>query len=150
MKNVTKIFSLTIVAMLLFSFCFLFSGCSSANDESDDSLTVEGTYKFASMRLFEEIDGTDFSATLEAGDTYMGELLSEDTMVITLNSDGSVVAVATSVSSGTEEKMTQVGSWVNGADNTVVITFDGSSMSCKCDGKTLIIEDQMLSMTLKK
>ncbi len=150
MKNSTKFLNLTIVAMLLFGFCFLFSGCSTTHDEPDNSLAIEGTYKFASVSFFEEIEGTDFSATFEAGDTYMDELLTEDSMVLTLNKDGSAVVVVSSVSDGTEEKMTQVGSWVSGADNTVVITFDGSSVSCTCDGKTLIIEEQEMSMTFKK
>lgn len=136
-KKATRFLSATVLAMFLLSFCFLFAGCSAK---------IEGTYKFSSMHYSE--GGMDLD--IKVGEQFMGAItLNEDFCVMTLNEDGSVVATISAFSMG-DESETQVGTWVKGADKTVVITFDGESQTCECDGKTLSFEEDGMKMTLKK
>lgn len=153
MKKATRFLSATVLAMFLLSFCFLFAGCSAK---------IEGTYKFSSMSFTEEVSGgVSVDVTVNVGEKYDDEVLTEDYYVITLNEDGSAVFYEQNemiMNYFTGESYTytnvQVGTWVNGADKTIALTFDGSSISCKYDGKTLSFEyfedGAPKTMTLKK
>ena len=136
-------------AFFIFGGCYLpdgtqMQGCNMQACNMQGCITTQvdmsGEYKFYSMSY--EEDG--MMVELKAGEKFMGSIvLTEDFMSITLYQDGS----AKMVSAG--ETMNG-GSWKKVDDSHVEITFEGSSETFVCDGKTMTIDQDGVKVVLKK
>ena len=128
----TKRFLTTLFIGVFMCVCLLFSACAK----------TEGTYKFKSMSYQE----SGVTVELVAGEKFMNSItLTEDFMVITLEESG----IATMVSA-TAPGEGGTGTWLAKEDKKVEITFNGETMVCDCDGKTLSIDVDGVKMILEK
>ncbi len=101
------------------------------------SCGTAGTYKFKSMDTL--------LGTVEVGEKYLGQEVTEDFIVITLNDDNTV--------SFTKEGETSQGTWKDGEeDNTVVITVANViNITATLDGGTMVFDWDLLGkVTLEK
>ena len=128
----TKRFLTTLFIGVFMCVCLLFSACAK----------TEGTYKFKSMSYQE----SGVTVELVAGEKFMNSItLTEDFMVITLEESG-IATVVSATASGE----VRTGTWLAKEDKKVEITFDGETMVCDCDGKTLSIDVDGVKMILEK
>lgn len=133
MKKIRRLF-MAIAAFCTLCVSFVLAGCSAS---------TEGTYKFYSMKG--EKNGIQIE--IEVGEKFMGMMtLTEDFITMTLNEDGSVAAI--SKTNGEEEIST--GLWIKSGEENIAITLDGETKNCACDGKTLTIEVDGMTLILKK
>ena len=101
------------------------------------SCGTAGTYKFKSMDTL--------LGTVEVGEKYLGQEVTEDFIVIILNDDNTV--------SFTKEGETSQGTWKDGEeDNTVVITVAHViNITATLDGGTMVFDWDLLGrVTLEK
>lgn len=104
-----------------------------------------GSYYFDSMMI--ESDGVVKEYKL--GDVLpWGVVATKDVRIIRLTSNGSALLRLQ------EDKDGAPGTWeaVEGEPDKITITIDGESMSCECDGSTLVVyyADGSCIMTFKK
>ncbi|MBQ2740597.1 MAG: hypothetical protein IJF39_03125 [Clostridia bacterium] len=127
----TKRFFNAIAVGIIFCICCLFCGCAKA----------EGTYKFSKMSYTEN----GILVELEAGEKFMGMMtLSEDFMVLTLNADGTATL---KINSDGEETLT--GTWKMVDSKNIELMF-GESQTCVFDGKTITLDMDGTTISLKK
>ena len=121
MKKV-KMLLVSLLTVVICLFCLV--GCGTA-----------GTYKFAKLE-------TTVLGTLEVGEKFMGEELTEDYMVLTLNSDNTF-----SLSSDDEDN---VGTWTEKAGK-VTLSVEGKALTtATLNGNDLTFELFGQKITLKK
>ena len=124
-----------VLTVMLFLVCLLVPACSAKSQA--------GTYKF--NRMTGDMGG--MSVDLEVGEEFMGMItLTEDYMTITLNEDGTAVSETNAMG----ESMTINGTWTSKSSNEIDLTFEGETVACSCDGTTLSMEQDGLSVVLKK
>ena len=126
----TKALLLTILSCLIACCLFLFAGCKK----------TEGTYKFNQMSYTEQ----GMSVDLKVGEKFMNMItLTEDYITITLNEDGTV-------SMTTAGELPVTGSWAENGKDKINLTFNSETITCDCDGKTLIMASEGVIITLRK
>lgn len=104
-----------------------------------------GSYYFDSMLI--ESDGV--MKEYKLGDTLpWGVVATKDVRIIRLTSNGGALLRLQ------EDRDEVTGTWetVEGEPNKIIITIDGESMPCECDGSTLVVyyTDGSRIMTFKK
>ncbi len=101
-----------------------------------------GTYKFKSIRY----EDSGMTVEVEAGEEIMGMItLTEDFAVLTLNDDGTAIMT---INSG--EEMKQEGTWKKDENGKLALTFEDSTETFECDGKTISFEMDGMSIVLEK
>ena len=118
-----KTLLLTALTSVVLCLCFLFAGCGS----------VAGTYKFDSL----EVEMLGETYVYEAGDSFMGQDLSDEYTEFTLNEDG------------TTEGIYEGATWAEVDGNVVISLGDTEMQTLEKSGSKLIIEQTFGGMTMK-
>ena len=83
---------------------------------------------------------------MEAGEELMGMItLTEDFVVLTLNDDGTAI-----MTTKLGEETKQEGTWKKDENGKLALTFEDSTETVECDGKTILFEMGGVSMVLEK
>lgn len=119
--------------LLLLVCCFALLGLTSCKAK------VVGTWKFAEMTV--EVAGV--SKTVKAGESFMGQAISEDYMVLVLEKDGTGTMTVFGVDAAQEL------TWEKDGD-VVKITSDGETLEATLEDDYLVLSEDGSSIKFAK
>ncbi|MBR5439605.1 MAG: hypothetical protein IKV61_05255 [Clostridia bacterium] len=135
MKTFKKVFSLLTLSICL-ALCFMMGGCTQTEGQ--------GTYKFSSIK----IGNKNSYVELKAGENFMNYSLTEDSVVLVLNEDGS--GQLTSEFGDLIGIDTITGSWALISEKQIGVTANDYTLVLDYNGEFVEFEYEDFSIKLKK